>query len=513
MSVVSCRRSSRPARGTFELGQYVIYEYWTVIVSSLSDTPLVVTAATGLPRLFDLYTGSAIMRARSFEAEQTADNSLVWNVTVIYRTPDLKEGQRGDFGGTGRDSGGGTGRENATDFNNPLSELPKVKFSTTSKEDAVTQIYDVNAGILKPVTASNGELFDPPPKKLTRGIGLEISRNEDISAPHPLTALTYVDAVNSDTWWGLPPGSWLCVSIGAERAERQVPGGAPIPYLSVVYSFEARAEWDIVILDSGSYYNLPSAASTSNPFLPLLAPSNLWVPFDPVSVAAAAVTPTAFRRRQFQSAEGHPVHAPLNGQGGALPSASTFTSSTSTNRLTVPAPATASPGVYVNGIAVQVWATGGTLPAPLSPLAVYYTVNVNLDDNSFQLTANPNTQQITVSGCSYSAAGGAFINAAAGRFVGVAIGMRVFGRGIPASTTVTSAGSGTATQINLSATPTETVTSGTVIFYGVAGTVTITSDGTGTFTVKPLGVFLRVRPYNRVPFGALGLPQSFLDVQ
>ncbi len=497
--------------GQFEVGRYSSTNRWRVITNSLADNEFTVTAAPGIPRMFDPHPSNPFLRAREFSAKRMSPNNLAWLVTVVYRTPDRIEGH----GGNNNDSGGGTQRDQANDFQNPLSEFPEVKFDTTGREDLLTQIYDINTGTLKPVTASNGEPFDPPPKQLQRAIALTISRNEDINAPHPAIGMTYINTVNSDYFWGLPPGSWLCKDVSAQRQQRNLPSGAPIPFLKVVYQFEARPDWDIVILDSGSYYLLPPAASTSNPFLPFLPPSNLWVPLDQAVFAAATVTPSAFRRRQFQTQEGHPCHGPLNGQGGALPAASTFTASSTTSRLTVPAPTTTNPGCWVNGMACQVFNTGGALPAPLSPFAVYYTMSVDLDANTFRLTTNPVTQSFAIRPVGLVSGTDVLNMSNNAQLVNIVVGMRVSGSGIPTGATVTAVTPGPGgggPSVTISANVVSTTTNGTVNFTGVVSNVALTDAGSGVNTILPLGLFLRVRPYNRIPFGPLNLPNSFNDV-
>jgi hypothetical protein len=43
--------------------------------------------------------------------------------------------------------------------------------------------------------------------------------------------------------------------------------------------------------------------------------------------------------------------------------------------------------------------------------------------------------------------------------------------------------------------------------------IAITSVGTGWHYIYSPGVFFQIQPYNRLPFGVLGLPQNFLLVQ
>ncbi len=365
MSVVgNAAEMSNSPRGSFETGKYTIIRDFRVIVNSKSDDPIVVVNAPLLPIMYEEYPTNSEMRVRHYDCERIAPGGLVWKVTVTYETPSEKEG-KGGGDSSSRDSGGGTGKETEGQFENPTLELPTVKFHVSTHEDNLTLIYDTDTGVIKPVTASNGKAYDPPPKYLVRTMTLEISRNESIGAPHPDLAIAYLSCTNADVFWGQLPGVWMCKDITAERAQRQIPNGAPVPYLKVTYQFEAKANgWDLLILDSGDVYLAPPLAAVGSGlindlFAPMLAVANSA--YGAVqSAGAPTLTQTRFREVPFVDVAGHPRHGPLNGQGGPLPPASTFTADSSTDKLTVPAATAASPGVYVNGLAVQVYNTGGS---------------------------------------------------------------------------------------------------------------------------------------------------------
>jgi hypothetical protein len=291
-------------------------------------------------------------------------------------------------------------------------ERPSVKFHTSGREVSLTKIYDNISNTLKPCTASNGEVFDPPPKTMDRMLTLEIQRNESIATPHPALAIQYINACNSDVFWGMAAGVWLCKGINPERQERRTPAGAIFPFLRTSYTFEARAEgWDLQLLDYGTKYISQTR----------------------VSAAVASSPPIT---RQFVTTENHPTSGLLNGRGGALPDKIPFTADNGTSLLTTPATTTGA--TFANGDLVQLTNIGGALPDGLVAYRNYYI-------------KDPNP----------SGGGQAF---------------------------------------NLS------LTSG-------GATVSFSDNGTGTHYIGSPGVFFTIRPFARLPFAALGLPQNFMLVQ
>lgn len=435
MSAISIGELPGSPKASFELGRRKYTREFQVLCSSMEDGPLIASAALAEQGiiLFTPYdTGTehdteALLR--TVTPERIRPGFAAWKFTCEYSTPELKE-RTGSH-----DNGGGSGRENPGEFTNPLLELPTVKVSIESREVLLTQIFDTAVGTLKPCTASNGEVFDPPPKVLERYMVLTISRNERLTANHPAIGLMYQDAVNSDTFWRLPPGVWKVRSIVAERQQRQLPGGGQFAYLRCEYSFEGKAlkivnlanlslppantivsSWDIQLLDYGSYYYItpPPSATSSLGAGGFVAPNGN----SPV-------------RMPFRTRDGHPTSGMLDGQGGALPDRVTFTVSGST--LTVPN----SSYPFKNGLQVQLWSIGGDLPDPLQPNGAYYVVNSSGPRYvSFQLSETQGGDAIE-----------------------------------------------------------------------------LTDAGSGTLFIGTSGVFLQIRPYNRLPFGLLRLPQSFRQVQ
>jgi hypothetical protein len=356
MSVVG---SAQIMPGAFEgplaAGKYEVRVPYRVITNNLLDDNFTVCSAPGLPRLFTSYSAALpSLRVREYDPRRISPANLVWRVEVIFRTPDLKDGGRGSEGS------GGTGQENDQQFNNPLMELPTVKFHSTSREVLITQVYDLTTGTLKPPTATNGEPYDPPPKRLARYLTLEISRNEPIDTPQPSIAVAYMNAINSDVFWGMPPGTWMIKDISPERQVKQLPSGQIFPFLRTGYMIEAAGSWDIIILDYGTFYLVP------NPTSPTTLPP---------------------QRTAFMTREGHPITSPLNGFGGPLPDRLPFTADAGANTIAVVGSGVGS--IYGNGTIVTFTTLGtSVLPSALTAGQAYYVVNSN--------AAAPSTFQVAL---------------------------------------------------------------------------------------------------------------------
>lgn len=417
--------------GSYHTGKYTVRVPYKVVVSSIQDGPQIVASAPGLPLIFSQYSfgneRNPYMFLMGFDPKPLGSPpTLTWRVDAVYETLPLKEGREGTRGNA---SGGGTGRQTPGEFTNPLLELPIVKFHSSGREALLTQVYDTTTGVTKPATASNGEVFDPPPKYLEPYATLEITRNEAIGARQPGIAIQYANTVNSDQFWGATAGYWRCKEIIPERQERQIPGGSfRFPFLRVSYSFEYNPNtWDIQLLDYGSYY---------------------WQRAR-VDQGADGQPNNAAERIQIKTKDGQPTSAPLNGNGYPLPDRAPCRFSGGSSTITLP---TTTPIQQFHvGDTVLFSATpivGGAANAVTAPTGLafgtaYYVVSTT--------PANPTATQAT-------------------------------------------------TAITVSATRT--------------GAAIVPSDaGSGNFYVYSPGIFFTVRPYTRLAFRALGLPQSFAQVQ
>lgn len=257
MAVTPAYEKPDSPTGNFEHGKYSVTRKFIVQSNTISDGPIIVTAAIGVPRLYEFYAfGNELqtyVRCRSVAAERITDGSLSWMVTAEYSTPEPK-----DFGREG------TGQEVEGQFENPLLELAQVSFGSECVQVPVYGVFDPSTGTVMVCKNSAGQTYVPPPMMDQDRLTLTITRNEIITAPHPQTALTFQNTCNSDTWWGASAGQVKCKTIVSAREVKNLPSGSPFPYLKVTYVFNFLNSWDLSILDSGDYYQ----TVTMGPLIP-----------------------------------------------------------------------------------------------------------------------------------------------------------------------------------------------------------------------------------------------------
>ncbi len=263
-----------------------------LVTTDSKDTgPMQVAAAVGIPPLYSAYQfggteSDPFALLRNIECQRIADGSYHWEVTCSYETPDPVDSNDNTI------SGGGTKREQAGQQDNPLLMIPEIEVSFERFQQAVFFVYDTTAEKLTPCKASNGQIFVPPPSKDASRMLVTITRNEDITSDHPNIGIQFQDVVNSDYWFGQPPGVWKCQGVSAARQSKQltINGIASlVPYLKVTYKFEARnyPYHDTLILDAGTFYLEDTG--------------------DVVK-----------KKRQFLTDDGHPTTGPLDGHGDKL---------------------------------------------------------------------------------------------------------------------------------------------------------------------------------------------------
>ena len=211
--------------------------------------------------------------------------SVWWIVKVEWSTPTPEKDSKSK----------GTQNEKPESILNPLLEIPEVETSTEKHQEVIFYIYDTTTNTIQPCKASNGQVFDPPPVKDASRLSLKITRNEILSDIHPNIDVQYTDTVNSDIFWGCPPGTWKIQMITTKRENKQLPGGTIFPYLKCSYKLEARTyqvkpgdNWDLLLLDSGSFFYYQKTQASPKVKIP------------------------------FIDDAGHPRIGPLDGKGGNL---------------------------------------------------------------------------------------------------------------------------------------------------------------------------------------------------
>ena len=210
------------------------------------DGPAIVASSAGIPFLYsnDNFGNEIDVYAfyRQLEAERATPTGC--SGTSRATTPPRPYRQNMPSGGL-RDTAGAN--------DNPFLQLPEIETSFEKYQEVVFYVYSRDPAD-HAVSASNNAVDNPPPTKDASRLILTITRNEEITAPHPAADLIYNDSVNADIFWGSPPGTWKCQGISARRETKQLQDKSILPYLKVTYKFEARLTWDTQILDAGTYY-------------------------------------------------------------------------------------------------------------------------------------------------------------------------------------------------------------------------------------------------------------------
>jgi hypothetical protein len=257
MAVTSVQEMPDSPKGEFELGKYKLTRTFVVQTSDVQDGPIIVKNGFGVPRLFQTYStpneSHPVVRCRNVECERLGNRSVYWKVTCTYESPEFKDGVAGSGGGAGGGLGGGLEKEGQQA--NPLLIIPELSTSWEQTDEVIYKIYNATTGNVEPCKNSFGEVFDPPPVKKRGRFLLTIVRNEDIGSQVIQAATAYEYAVNSDKFWGQPPGTALCTGITFTLQRYQVPDTIiQIPYLRVTYTFAFRDTWHLQVLDHGHQY-------------------------------------------------------------------------------------------------------------------------------------------------------------------------------------------------------------------------------------------------------------------
>lgn len=201
----------------------------------LTDSPLTgqqqVLADERLPQFLTPYVFDnevdSFAFARTRVAIQRADAPKVWDVTITFENIPQDEDVV---------SGG------------PLIEPPKYRLGVAKFTRIAAQ--DISE---KPICSSAGEIFDPAVEVDDSRPVLTVIRNEPVIPA--VNAFEYQDAVNSDTWFGVPPGYAKVDNISAEPKVGTVATAATrytINYFEVTYDIHFnRRGWQKRILDQG----------------------------------------------------------------------------------------------------------------------------------------------------------------------------------------------------------------------------------------------------------------------
>ena len=204
-----------------EKGERTYVRLFGVITSSATDGAVQVKQATGIPRVYDVYTTSSEQDLGAYAKKvipQVTDNPKHWHVRVEYDSSFEQEEE------------------------NPLDRAAQYTWGFAQFQKVAWK--DVDG---KGIVNSAGDPFEPPPEIDDSRPVLSIVRNE--AAFNPSLAIDYQDAVNSDAFLGFEAGQVKVANITAvSRFENNV------RYWEVTYEFHFRREgWTLGVMDVGRF--------------------------------------------------------------------------------------------------------------------------------------------------------------------------------------------------------------------------------------------------------------------
>jgi hypothetical protein len=141
---------------------------------------------------------------------------------------------------------------------NPLNTPPSIEFDAVPVETEID--VDING---RPIVMKTGERFDPKPRELVYEPTITVTRN--VTWIDPYVIASYRNSVNSDTWYGMPPGT---VWITALRAVNQITPEWVYWQASGTFQLRGaapgsteRKAWWLRLLAQGYTVNVPAALS------------------------------------------------------------------------------------------------------------------------------------------------------------------------------------------------------------------------------------------------------------
>ena len=168
---------------------------------SVTDSPIDIMLNTGLPQLGQYYkVGSSydqVSVVTNVTPKREKDNAKHWRVDCKYEILDSKEGKQPP-------------QQNPNNPTDPRNWTPEI--TTNWVKFQVPTYIDINGN---PIVNSCGDLFNPPVNVDDDRLQIKISRYEqwlDVQK-----CLKYKNTINSDNFWGCPPGCWKLLPIAKSQ--------------------------------------------------------------------------------------------------------------------------------------------------------------------------------------------------------------------------------------------------------------------------------------------------------
>ena len=185
-------------------GSSDVSRYFTAVAPGVGYSTVAALAAPGIPRPNDPHPFTPSLRVLTRSAQQTGP--MYFTVTIGY------QGQTADPDDPAQ---------------NPLLIPPVITFGAITQEVEVDE--DINGD---PIETINGEPIVGVTRPFT---DLVITVQRNLPSFNPASISTYMNKVNSATWYGLPAGTVRITDIQAQTVTSDV-----VPYWNVSVSFQVR---------------------------------------------------------------------------------------------------------------------------------------------------------------------------------------------------------------------------------------------------------------------------------
>ncbi len=194
------------------------------LTDSVSDGAWTVRLDPGVPRIYDQHPENTLARVREVEAAPDQNYKLLWRIRVNYQTGLA-----------------------AAPSDNPLDK-PRIRsWSFVPITEVFEKTYDTSGNLTIPYQGSNFMPFVPALEEESHLALLTVQRNE--ATYNAALALAYQDTVNSDPFYGAPPGTAKFFGGGAV----EVPDG-PFTYWQATYQILFNKNgFKRVVADRGTY--------------------------------------------------------------------------------------------------------------------------------------------------------------------------------------------------------------------------------------------------------------------
>jgi len=183
---------------------------YTVVSTTNTDTAVQIQNIAQIPNVGNIHPSNFWLRVKE-RPRITRLAPYYWEVTVNYEWAFIAAAD--------------------PDAPTPLDEPTLVRFGFVGGDEPI----DVDADGL-PIMNTAYDVFEPGISIPTNDWYVEMVRNEAVF--NVSTALAYKDAVNSDTFLGMPAGTWKIRGIEADQQKF----GESLIYWRVTYTFDGRAE-------------------------------------------------------------------------------------------------------------------------------------------------------------------------------------------------------------------------------------------------------------------------------